>query len=61
MLLRERLASLITIFRTSLIKFYHNSRRISDSFYHITESIKLNVSKGPKHTHVSQPCFRIFA
>ena len=35
MLLSEPLASLITFFRTSLIKFYYNSQRLSDSFYHI--------------------------
>ena len=38
MLLNEPLAILITFFRTSLMKFYHNSQRMSDSFYHITES-----------------------
>ena len=38
MLLSKPLASLITFFRTSLIKFYLNSQRMSDSFYHITES-----------------------
>ena len=32
MLLSEPLVSLITFFRTSLIKFYHNSQRMSDSF-----------------------------
>ena len=42
MLLSEPLASLITIFRTSLIKFYLNSQRKSGSFYHITEMSKLN-------------------
>ena len=42
MLLSEPLASLITFFRTSLIKFYHNSQRTSDNFYHIAESSKLN-------------------
>ena len=26
----------------SLIKFYPNSQQMSDSFYHMTESIKLN-------------------
>ena len=29
-------------FQTSLIKFYLNSQRMSDSFYHITESGELN-------------------
>ena len=42
MLLSEPLASLITFFRTSLIKFYHNIQRMSDSFYHITESSELD-------------------
>ena len=42
MLLREPLASLITFYRTILIKFYLNSQRMPDSFYHITESGKLN-------------------
>ena len=67
MLSSETLASLITFFRTSLMKFYHNSRRMSDSFHHITESssefelkkgpkqmmrIKLK-NKGPKHSHLA--------
>ena len=43
MLLSEPLASLITYFRTSLIKSYHNSQRITDSFYHMTESKKMRV------------------
>ena len=30
------------IFRTNLIKFYHNCQRMSDSIYHITESSVLN-------------------
>ena len=42
MLLSEPLASLITIFKMSLIKFYLNSQRMSDSFYRITESSELN-------------------
>ena len=42
MLLSEPLASLITFFRTSLITFYHNSQRMSDSFFHITESSEIN-------------------
>ena len=42
MLLSEPLASLITFFRTSLIKFYLNSQRMLDSFYHITELSELN-------------------
>ena len=41
MLLSKPLASLITFFRTSLIKFYLTSHRISDSFYYITDSGKL--------------------
>ena len=49
MLLSEPLASLITFFRTSLIKFYLNSQRMSDSFYHITELSELNLkNRGPK-------------
>ena len=35
MFLSEPLASLITFFRTSSIKFYYNSQQMSDSFYHI--------------------------
>ena len=51
MLLSELLASLITFFRTSLIKFYHNSQGMSDSFYQITEFRESNEKKkGPKHT-----------
>ena len=42
MLLSEPVASLITFFRTSLIKFYHNGRQMSDSFFHITESSQLD-------------------
>ena len=42
MLLREPLASLIMFFRKSLIKLYHNSQRMSDSFHHITESGESN-------------------
>ena len=53
MLLSKPLAGLITFFRMSLIKFYHNSQQMSDSFYHnsqrmsdsfnyITESSKLD-------------------
>ena len=36
------LASLITFSRTSLIKFNHNTQRMSDSFYRITESSEFN-------------------
>ena len=41
------------IFQDELnIKFYFNSQRLSDSFYHITESSELNLkNKVPKHTH----------
>ena len=35
--LSETLACLITVIRTSLIKFYLNTQRMSDSFYHIIE------------------------
>ena len=36
--------------------------RLADSFYHITKSSELKLqNKGPKHTHVGQPCFEIFA
>ena len=42
MLLSEPLASLITFFRTGFKQFYHKTQRMSDSFYHITESSKLN-------------------
>ena len=38
----EPLASLITFLMMSLMKFYLNSQRMSDSLYHITESIELN-------------------
>ena len=34
-----------------IIKFHLNSRRISDPFYQITESV--NKNKGPKHTHLA--------
>ena len=55
MLLSGPLESLITFFRTSLIKFYHKSQRMSDSFYHITEPSEIELkNKGPKHTHF--PC-----
>ena len=45
----------LTFFRTSLMKFYLNSQRMSDSFYHITESSRLYLKKdeGPKHTHLA--------
>ena len=42
MLLNEPLASLMKIFRMSLVKFYLNSQWMSDSFYHITETSVLN-------------------
>ena len=53
--LSEPLASLITFFRMSLMKFYLNSQRMSDSIYHITESSELykkkNKCTNTKHTH----------
>ena len=54
MLLIEPLASLTTFFRTSLIKFYPNSQRMSDSFlsHKRIRRIKLE-NKGPKHTHLA--------
>ena len=51
MLLSEPLASLIAFFWTSLIKFYHNSQRMSDSFYPANTATKLK-NKGPKHTNL---------
>ena len=59
MLLSEPLASLITFFRTSFIKFYLNSQRISDSFYHITELSELNW-KIKVQDILIWPCFGIF-
>ena len=54
MLLSEPLASFIKFSKKSLIKFYLNSQWMSDSFYHITESSKLNQeNKGSKHTHLA--------
>ena len=41
MLLSEPLASLITFFKTSLIKFDLNSQRMSDFFDQITELSEL--------------------
>ena len=49
MLLSEPLTSLITFFRTSLIKFNLNSQRMSDSFYNWIKRIKLK-NKGTKHS-----------
>ena len=43
MLLKKPLASSIKFFQDELIKFYHNSQRMSDSFYHITESSELKM------------------
>ena len=64
MLLSELMASL-TFFRTSLIKKnYHNSKRMSDSFYHRTESSELNLKLGSEtytFGHIGEPCFGIFA
>ena len=54
MLLSEPRARLITFFWTSLIKFYLNSQRMSDSFNHITKSSESNEkNKGPKHTRLA--------
>ena len=54
MLLSEPLVSSIIFFRTSLIGFYLNNQRMSDSFYHITESSELSLKKkGLKHIHVA--------
>ena len=56
MLLSEPLASLIRFFRTSLIKLYHKSQRMSEFFlsysYNWIERIKLK-NKGLKHTHLA--------
>ena len=49
------------IFRMSLIKFYHNSQRISDSFYHISKSNEFKIkenNKCPKHTYVGSAMFQ---
>ena len=36
------------------MKFYLNSQRMSDSFYHINESSELNEkNERPKHTHMA--------
>ena len=43
--LSEPLASLITFFRMSLMKFHLSSQRMSDSIYHITESSELYKKK----------------
>ena len=65
MLLSEPIASLLTFFRTSMIKFYRNSQRMTDSLYHITEASELNFKKyGSKiysFDHIGQPCLGIFA
>ena len=54
MLLSEPLATLLTFFKTSFMKFYLNNQGTSDSFYHITESRELNIkNKGKKHTHLA--------
>ena len=53
MLLSEPLANLITFFRTSLIKFYHDGQPLSDSFYHMTESCELKKKEIAKHTHLA--------
>ena len=60
MLLSEPLVRLITFSRTSFIKYYLNSHRMSDFFYHITESSELN--KGIKVQNIFiWPCLWIFA
>ena len=59
MLLSEPFASLITVFRTSLIKFYLNCQRMLDSFYHIhvTEFKRIKLkNKGPKHFRLAMFC-----
>ena len=64
MLFREPLESLIMLFRTSLIKILSQRSRMSDSFYHITESSELNKKYGSNSysfDHVGQSCFGIFA
>ena len=54
MLFSEPLASFITFFMTSFIKFHHNSQRMSDSFYHITECRELKLKKrDPKHAQLA--------
>ena len=40
--IKRAFGKLNNIFMTSLIKLYHNSQRMSDSFYHITESSEMN-------------------
>ena len=60
MLLSEPLASLITFFRTTLIKLYHNSPQMPDSFYHITESSDLDLKIRVQNI-LNWPCFLIFA
>ena len=62
MLLSKPLASLITFFRMSLIKFYHDSQRMSDSVYRMTECFELNNKEGLKYTaKCGQPCVSNFA
>ena len=47
-----RICHELTVNRASLVQFYLNSKRMSDSFYHITESRELNLkNKVPFHTH----------
>ena len=36
--IKRAFGELNNIFKTSLIRFYHNSQRMSNCFYHITES-----------------------
>ena len=60
MLLSEPLVSLITFIKTSLIRFYINSQRMSDCFYHINKIKRIKLkNKGPKHTHMAM--VRMFA
>ena len=61
MLLSERLASLKTFFRTSLIKFHLKSQRMSDYFYHITASYMCILKfKGPKYIHLAMSVSHVF-
>ena len=60
MLLSEPLAGLITFFQDEFNKKnYHNSQRMSDSFYDITESSELNKEKKKKKVQKIpiRPCF----
>ena len=59
MLLSEPFDELYYFFKMSLIKFYLNSQRMSDSFYHITELSELNWKIGVQNIFI-WPCFAIF-